>query len=178
MLVDKFSGMLPFLTLGVLGVANFVAAVGALRGARRAEELGEGRFELLRDQHDRLELLREERRMLLDELERQRRERLEAQKRVKQLMREHPHLELERELQRLTEELELEREGRTHNHRERQRLGEELERERLARSGDQQNVQRLERDLQELQQLLDERQQALKAPKKSLWTNLLRSNNH
>jgi predicted protein tyrosine phosphatase len=31
------------------------------------------------------------------------------------------------------EELELEREGRAHNHSERQRLGEELERERLAR---------------------------------------------
>ncbi len=178
MFVDKLWGMLPFLALGALGVANLVAAIGALRGTRRAEELGEGRFELLRDQHERLELLREERRMLLDELERERRERLEAQERVKQLMREHPHLELERELQRLTEELELEREGRTHNHRERQRLGEELERERLARSGDQRNVQRLERVLQELQQLLEERQQALKAPKKGLWTNLLKSNNH
>ena len=93
-------------------------------------------------------------------------------------MREHPHLELERELQRLTEALQLEREGRTHNHREHQRLGEELERERLARSGDQWDVERLERDLQELQQLLEERHQALKAPKKGLWTNLLRNNNH
>jgi len=145
MFMDNLSGMLPFLALGAVGVANLGAAIGALRGTRRAEELREGRFELLRDQHDRLELLREEeRRMLLDELERERQQRLEAQKRVKQLMREHPHLELERELQRLTEELELEREGRTHNHRERQRLGEELERERLARSGDQRNVQRLE----------------------------------
>jgi hypothetical protein len=172
MFVDKLSGMLPFLALGALGVVNLVAPIGALRGTRRAEELGEGRFELLRDQHERLELLREKRRVLLDELERERRERLEAQERVKQLMREHPHLERERELQRLTEELELEREGRTHNHRERQRLGEELERERLARSGDQRNVQqRLERDLHELQQ-------ALKAPKKGLWTNLLKSNNH
>ena len=176
--MDKLSGMFLSLALGTIGVANLVAAVGALRGARGAEELGEGRFELLRDQHNRLELLREERRMLLDELERERRERLEAQKRVKQLMREHPHLELERELQRLTEELGLEREGRTHNHRKRLRLGEELERERLARLGDQRNVQRLQRDLQELQQLLEERQQALKAPKKSLWTNLLKSNNH
>jgi hypothetical protein len=86
-------------------------------------------------------------------------------------MREHPHLELERELQRLTEVLELEREGRMHNHRERQRLSEELERERLARSEDQRNVQRLGRGLQELQQ-------ALNAPKKSSWTNSLRSNNH
>jgi hypothetical protein len=93
-------------------------------------------------------------------------------------MREHPHLELERELQRLTEALQLEREGRTHNYREHQRLGEELERERLARSGDQWDVERLERDLQELQQLLEERHQALKAPKKGLWTNLLRNNNH
>jgi hypothetical protein len=92
-------------------------------------------------------------------------------------MREHPHLELEREVLRLTEELGLEREGRAHNYRERQRLGEELEREHLARSGDQRNVQRLQRDLQELQQLLEERQQALKAPRKSLWTNILRSNN-
>jgi hypothetical protein len=135
-------------------------------------------LELLRDQHERPPLLRGERRMMLDVLERERRERLEVQERVEQLMREHPHLELERELQRLTEELELEREGRTHNHRERQRLGEELERERPARSGDQRNVQRLERDFRELQQLLEERQQALKAPKKGLWTNLLKSNYH
>jgi len=52
---------------------------------RRAEELGEERFELLR----------EECRVLLGELECERWERLEAQERVKQLMRE--HLELERE---------------------------------------------------------------------------------
>jgi hypothetical protein len=85
MFVDFFSGMLPFLALGTIGVANLVAASGALRSVRRAEELGEGHFELLRDQHERLELLREKRRMLLDELERKRRERLEAQERVKQL---------------------------------------------------------------------------------------------
>jgi hypothetical protein len=169
--LDKLTEMLPFLALGALGVVNVVAAVGTLRSAHRAEELGEGRFDLLRDQHERLELLREERRMLLDELDRERRERLEAQGRVKQLMRVHPHLELERELQRLTEELELEREGRTHNLRERERLTEELERERLARSGDQRNVKRLKRDVRELQL-------ALEAPKKSLWTNILRSNNH
>lgn len=54
MFVDKLSGMLPFLALGALGVANLVAAIGALRGTRRAEGLEEGRFELLRDQHERL----------------------------------------------------------------------------------------------------------------------------
>ena len=165
--MDNLLGVLPFLALGALGVANLVAAIGAMQSARRAEELGEDRFELLRDQQERLELLREERRMLLDELARERQERLAAQERVKQLMREHPHLELERELQRLTEELELEHEGRTHNHRERQRLSEELEHERLARSEDQRNIQRLERGIQDLQQ----------ASKKGLWTNFLRSNN-
>jgi hypothetical protein len=71
--------------------------------------------------------------MLIDVLEGERRERLEAQKKVNQLMREYLSVEFERELQRLTEEQGLEREGRTHKHRERQRLGEELERERLAR---------------------------------------------
>ncbi len=46
-------------------------------------------------------------------------------------MREQPHLELERELQRLSEE---------------------LQRDRPAHSEDQRNVRRLERDLRELQQ--------------------------
>jgi hypothetical protein len=169
--VDKLFGLLPFLALGGLGVANLFAAVGAMRAARGAEELGEGRFELLRDQQDRLELLREERKMVLDELERERQERLAAQATAKRLMQEHPHLELEREVLRLTEELELEREGRAHNHHERQRLSEELERERLARLESQRDVLRVERDLKELQQLLEEQSR-----KKGLWTNLLRSN--
>jgi hypothetical protein len=82
--------------------------------------------------------------MLIDVLERERRERLEAQKKVNQLMRAYLSLEFERELRRLTEEQRLEREGRTHKHRERQRLGAELERERLARSGNQRNVRRLQ----------------------------------
>src|SRR5918998_245656 len=81
--------MLPFFALGALGIATFVVASGTRKSALRAEKLGEDRFELLRDQQERLELLREERRVLSEELEHERRERLEAQKRVKQLMREH-----------------------------------------------------------------------------------------
>jgi hypothetical protein len=91
-------------------------------------------------------------------LERERRERLEAQEKVNQLMREYLSLEFERELQRLTQEQGLEREGRTHKHRERQCLGEEQERGRMARSGDQRNIQRFERDLRELRHLLEVRQ--------------------
>jgi hypothetical protein len=172
--------MFPFLALGAVGIATLVVAVGALRSARRSEELGENRFELLREQHERLELLREERRMLVEELERERRERLEAQGRVKQLMREHPHLELEREIQRLTEELELEREGRLHNHRERQRLAEELEHERLARLGDQRDVGRLEQEIERLVQDLGGQwkgQRKASRAKKSLWGNLFGGKN-
>ncbi len=32
--MDNLSGMLPFLALGALGVANLVATIGALRGVR------------------------------------------------------------------------------------------------------------------------------------------------
>jgi hypothetical protein len=172
--VNTVIEILPFLALGALGIATLGVASGALRSALRAEKLGEDRFELLRDQHERLELLREERRVLTEGLEFERGERLEAQRRVKQLMREHPHLELERGVQRLTEELELEREGRLHNHRERQRLGEELEGERLARSQDRRNSERLERELRELEWLLEERQDARKTPRKGLWATLTR----
>lgn len=174
--VNTVIEILPFLVLGALGLATLVVAWSARRSALRAEGLSEDRFELLRDQQERLELLREERRVLTEELEFERRERLEAQRRVKQLTREHPHLELEREIQRLNEELELEREGRLHNHRERQRLGEELERERLARSQDRRDIERLERELRELEWLFDERQELRKAPQNGFWGALFRGN--
>jgi hypothetical protein len=176
MTVNTAIEILPYLVLGALGIATFVVASGALRSALRAEELGEGRFELLRDQQERLELLREERQVLTEGLVFERRERLQAQERVKQLMREHPHLELEREIQRLMEELELEREGRLHNHHERQRLSEELESERLARSQDQREIERLERGLRELEWQLEERQAPHKASSKGLWATLSRRN--
>ena len=173
--MDTVMELLPFLALGTLVLVTLGFAAGTLRSARRSEQLGEDRLGLMRDQHERLELLREERKTLLEELERERLERLEAQRRVKQLMREYPHLELEREVQRLTEELELEQEGRLHNLRERQRLFEELEAERLVRSEDQRAVQRLEREVGELEWLLEERQGSDKYSKKQgFWTNLVR----
>jgi hypothetical protein len=177
--VDRLMELLPFLALGTLGLVTLSFAAIILRSARRAEQLGEDRLDLMYDQHERLELLREERKTLLEELERERRERLEAQGRVKQLMREHPHLELEREVQRLTEELELEQEGRLHNLSERQRLVEELESERLAHSEDQRTVQHLELEIRELKWSLEECQGSRKGlKKKGLWTNLFRGSGH
>jgi hypothetical protein len=180
MFLDPVTEMLPFLPLGALGVATLGVAVSDRRSARRSEQLGEDRFELLCDQGERLELLREERRALTEELDLERQERLEAQQRVKQLMREHPHLELERELKRVTEELELEREGRLHNHRERQRLAEVLEAERLVRSEGRREVERLQREVQglvvELEGLWEERR-ATSKDSKGLWGNLFGANN-
>ena len=177
--MDRLMELLPFLALGTLGLVTLSFAAIILRSARRAERLGEDRLDLMYDQHERLELLREERKTLLEELERERQERLEAQGRVKQLMREHPHLELEREVQRLTEELALEQEGRLHNLSERQRLVEELESERLAHSEDQRTVQHLELEIRELKWSLEECQGSRKGlKKKGLWTNLFRGSGH
>src|SRR5215208_3689795 len=68
--------MMDLLLPGVLlvSIVTLIITIGSLRSSRRSEVLGEDRYELLRDQRDRLELLREERRMLIEELERQSRE--------------------------------------------------------------------------------------------------------
>ena len=55
----------------VMSIVTLAVTVRNLLSARRSEELGESRYELLRDQNDRLEMLREERRMLVEELERE-----------------------------------------------------------------------------------------------------------
>jgi hypothetical protein len=49
----------------LIGVATLTVVLWRLR---RSEVLGQDRYELLRNQHERLELLREERRMLMEEL--------------------------------------------------------------------------------------------------------------
>ena len=58
----------------VVGLASLLVSVRALRSSRRSEEYGADRYELLRDQQDRLELLREERKMLREELEQESKE--------------------------------------------------------------------------------------------------------
>jgi hypothetical protein len=61
------SDVLLFVLLAI-AAASFVLAAIALRSLRRSEHLGEHRYNLLQDQHDRLELLHEERRTLMEEL--------------------------------------------------------------------------------------------------------------
>src|SRR5215211_1784816 len=65
--------LLPAVLL--VSLVTLAVAIVSLRSSRRSEDLGEDKYELLRDQHDRLEMLREERRMLTEQLERESRER-------------------------------------------------------------------------------------------------------
>src|SRR3712207_2513185 len=85
----------------VVGLASLLVAFRALRSSQRSEAFGADRYELLRDQQERLELLREERQMLREELERESKER---QRLIEVLEGEHPQLgeELERERQELS----------------------------------------------------------------------------
>src|ERR687890_574550 len=90
----------------VVGIVTLAVTVRNLLSARRSEELGENRYELLRDQRDRLEALREERRMLTEQLERESRERWRLTE------------YLEETDPRLMENLERRREARTGSERE------------------------------------------------------------
>ncbi len=71
-------GVLLFVCVGTLLVASaaaLVVGILALRSARRVAGLAEERMRYLREEHKRLEFLRQERRALADELERERQER-------------------------------------------------------------------------------------------------------
>src|SRR5215207_2523686 len=103
--------LLPVILLA--SVASFTVAILTFRSSRRSEKLGEDRYGLLRDQHDLLEMLREERRMLTEELERESRERRQITE------------YLEETDPRLVEHLERWRQVRVESEREAERLEEE-----------------------------------------------------
>jgi biopolymer transport protein ExbB/TolQ len=58
--------------LVVIGVTTLAIAARTLRSARRAERGGDERLEILREQQERLKLMYQERRMLEEELKRER----------------------------------------------------------------------------------------------------------
>jgi biopolymer transport protein ExbB/TolQ len=59
----------------LVNIVTLAAAISGLRSSRRSEGVSETRYDLLRDQQDYLELLREERQMLVQELKRESQER-------------------------------------------------------------------------------------------------------
>ena len=139
----------------LISIVTLIIAIGTLRSSRRSEDLGEDRYELLRDQHDRLELLREERRMLTEELERESRERRQL---TEYLEETDPRLveHLERRRQALTgSEHEAER-SEEEREQERRQLVKALDAEREQRLAIQQRAERLEEEGQRLQEELEQ----------------------
>ena len=142
------------LMVGILlvSVLTFAVAIRSLRSSRRSEALGEDRYELLRDQHERLEFLREERQMLIEELERHSRERDQLMELlgktpaqlVEDLKRERgEHLEAQERIEDLKQErLRLERSGSDHPLRE--KLPQEGERKEAVEQPVEQSLGRTE----------------------------------
>ena len=128
--------LIPIVLL--VSIATLAVAIRDLRSSRRSEGLGEDRYELLRDQHDQLELLREERRMWVQELERESQQR---QQLISVLEEVNPQIveKLQREQQ--------ESKGRLETHRRIQPSEREHE-ERLTSA--QQNVEQAEQERQRL----------------------------
>jgi hypothetical protein len=159
--------LLPAVLL--VGIATLAVAVLTFRSSRRSEELGEDRYELVRDQQNRLDLLREERQVLVDELMR------ESQERQRFMEGNRPHAaeewqqerrRVEQELRRLEEQLEQERQAREEGVREAVREAEQQEQERRRleeerrRLEEQLGLEREERTLsqQETEQLAEQLQ--------------------
>jgi chromosome segregation ATPase len=170
----------------VIGVATLAIAFYSLRSSRRSEGLGEERYELLRDQHERLEVMSEERRTLISELERESQERqrlmevleqarphlvedLEREQQEKRAaqstirQQDQERLRLEQELRRLEEELQRERQ----RHLEAHGRAEQLEQEQNELRGIRQEVERLVQERQQLtEDLKKEREDHLEAQRR------------
>ena len=89
----------------LVSTATSTLTIRVLRSSRRSERFGEDHHELLLNQQDQLRLLREgqEHQRLIEELEKERKERLATQQQLERL--EQQLLPLEQERQRLEEEL-------------------------------------------------------------------------
>lgn len=186
-MIDVLPLVVILVSILLVGLLTLAVAIRTMRSSGRSEMLGEDRYELLRDQWNRLEVLREERQMLIEELERESRERqhlmdllgktppqlvedlkkersghLEAQKRIENLKQE--RLRLEQGLHQLGKQLDRERQARL----ESQRRAEQLERQRKEQSGIQQEIERLNQERQGLtEELKKEREEHLTAQRRA-----------
>jgi chromosome segregation ATPase len=139
------------LAIVVIATANLFVAIRTLRSSLRSEELGESRYELLRDEQERLELLREERRTLIDALEQ---ESQECRQLLGYLESGRPQLveDLKNKQERhlvAQQQAERQEQEQTRLRQELQRLQERLERERREQSENQQMAEQLAREHQD-----------------------------
>jgi biopolymer transport protein ExbB/TolQ len=72
--------------LVVIGVATLATAARTLRSTRRAEQGGDERLEILREQQERLKVMYQERHMLEEELKRERDQRAELERALEQAL--------------------------------------------------------------------------------------------
>jgi hypothetical protein len=72
--------------LVVIGVATLATAARTLRSTRRAEQGGDERLEILREQQERLKVMYQERHMLEEELKRERDQRAELEQALGQAL--------------------------------------------------------------------------------------------
>jgi hypothetical protein len=127
--------LLPAVLLVLLvSIASLVIAILIYQVSRRSADFGADRYELLRDQDRRLELLREERQVLREELERESQERQRLMERLREVLGRGASQELVETLKtenaRKDEQWEQER---LRLEQEQEELREELERERQER---------------------------------------------
>jgi chromosome segregation ATPase len=150
-------------------IATLVVGIRILQSSRRSEVLGEDRNELLRDQYERLELLREERQVLIEKLEGESRERLK----LMEYLGGDPTRpdDRERELQEGTENSRLAEQAEQERlllEQQIDQLHDELERERRTHLEAQQHAEQLEREHQDLTvELRNERQERLEVEQRS-----------
>ena len=157
--------------LGILltCIATLIVGLRILQSSRRSESLGEDRNELLRDQYERLELLREERQVLLGELEGESQERRNLMEYLGgDRTRPVDDRELEQVRMENAQNAEQFEQERLHLEQQLDQLQEELEREHQTYLDAQKQTERLELEHQQLTiDLQNERQERSEAQQRS-----------
>ena len=159
-----------FFVIFLTCIATLGVGIRILQSSRRSEALGEDRNELLRDQYERLEVLREERQVLIEELEGESRERRQLMEYLggdQTQLADDRETESQRqaEIARNAQQFEQER---LLMEQELHQLHDELEREQQTHLETQQHAERLELEHQQLTvDLQDARQQHSEAELRS-----------
>ncbi len=154
----QFFGL--FLLVLLFEVATFTVAIRALRASQRSVRLGESRYELLLNQSDALETLREERQMLWEELQRRSQEQQRHSERPEET-RSVSSVGPQREQtpdNGSAQRPERQEWGQKYTEREYRALREELERERRASLEAQRRIAQLERSEEEQSKVQQDRE--------------------
>jgi hypothetical protein len=158
------------LVIFLTSITTLVVGIRIMRSSRRSEVLGEDRNELLRDQYERLELLREERQVLIEELEGESRERRQLMEYLgggRTQLVDDQEMGLQGDSENSPNAKQSEQE-RLHLEQQLDQLQEELGREQQTSLEAQQHTERLEQEYQQLtEDLQNERQERLEVQQRS-----------